>query len=143
MRPLRAVLLAGLVAVSPALAEETISYRSLVTPLLASGETVIGQPVVYPAGTAKVTAAIVTVPPGGETGWHVHAVPLFATILEGTLTVDYGSKGTKVYEAGDSLIEAVDWPHNGTNRGTVPVRLIAVYVGADGLANAEPAAAPR
>lgn len=140
---LRAVLLAGLVAAAPATAEETISYQSLVTPLLAAGETVIGQPIVYPAGKAKVTAAVVTLPPGGETGWHVHAVPLFATILDGALTVDYGAKGTKLYEAGDSLLEAVDWPHNGTNRGTVPVRILAVYIGADGLANAEPAATPR
>ena len=140
---LRAVLLAGLVAAAPATAEETISYQSLVTPLLAAGETVIGQPIVYPAGKAKVTAAVVTLPPGGETGWHVHAVPLFATILDGALTVDYGAKGTKLYEAGDSLLEAVDWPHNGTNRGNVPVRILAVYIGADGLANAEPAATPR
>jgi quercetin dioxygenase-like cupin family protein len=143
MRPLRAVLLAGLVAAAPATAEETISYQSLVTPLLAAGETVIGQPIVYPAGKAKVAAPLVPLPPGGETGWHVHAVPLFATILDGALTVDYGSKGTKLYKAGDSLLEAVDWPHNGTNRGTVPVRILAVYIGADGLANAEPAAAPR
>ena len=139
----RAVILAGLVAATPALGEEPKAYQNLLTPLLSSGETVIGQPIAYPAGTAKVTAAIVTVPPGGETGWHTHPVPLLATILEGELSVDYGSKGTKVFKAGDALLEAMNWPHNATNIGTVPVRILAVYMGADGALNAETAAGAK
>ena len=146
MIPFKAVSLAALLSVSflaPGAAEETISYQNLVTPLLSSGETIIGQPIAYPAGTAKVTAAIVTIPSGGETGWHTHPVPLFATILDGELAVDYGDKGTKVYKTGDSLLEAMNWPHNGTNTGTVPVRILAVYMGADGMVNAETAKAPQ
>ena len=146
MSPFKAGVLAAVLLAfppGPVLAEETISYQNLVTPLLASGETVIGQPIAYPDGKAKGTAAIVTIPPGNETGWHVHAVPLFATMLEGELTVDYGAKGTKVYKTGDSLLEAMDWPHNGANKGDAPVRILAVYMGAEGVANAEPAAAPE
>jgi quercetin dioxygenase-like cupin family protein len=120
----------------PALAEDTISYQTLVTPLLESGKTIIGDAIVYPAGTPKVTGAIVTVPPGGETGWHTHAVPLYAYILEGALTVDYGTKGIHTYKTGDSVLEAMNWPHNGRNLGPVPVRLLAVYMGADGVPNA-------
>ena len=52
------------------------------------------------------------------------------------LTVDYGTKGTRVYRAGDSVMEAMDWPHNGTNTGDIPMRLIAVYMGGGGKANA-------
>ena len=96
----------------------------------------LGQPLVYPAGKAKVTSAIITIPPGGETGWHSHAVPLYGYILDGELTVDYGSKGLKVYKTGDSLLEAVDWPHDGTNKGNAPVRILAVYIGAEGIDNA-------
>src|SRR5690606_11673322 len=95
---------------TPALPAESISYKMPVTPLLSTSETVIGQPIVFPAGTAKVTAAIITLPPGGETGWHSHPVPLFGYMLEGELTVDYGDKGVKVYKPGDSLMEAVNWP---------------------------------
>ena len=87
------------------------------------------------APAAKVTAAIVTVPPGGQTGWHSHEVPLFGYVLEGVLTVDYGSKGIKTYKTGDSWMEAVNWPHNGMNRGTVPVKLLAVYMGGGDKAN--------
>ena len=49
-----------------------------VTPLLASSETILGEPIQYPAGAqAKVTAAVVALDPGAETGWHTHGVPLF------------------------------------------------------------------
>lgn len=111
------------------------TYQNLLTPLLQSGNDVLGAPLAYPEGTPNVTAAIVTIPPGGETGLHEHEVPLFAYILEGELTVDYGDKGKKTYRAGDALLEAVGWPHNGTNTGTVPMKLVAVYMGGGSKAN--------
>lgn len=143
---LRRSVLGGLVALpllaSAASAEDLSAYQALLTPLLQSGETTIGQPIQYPAGAAKVTGAIVTLPPGGQTGWHTHEVPLFGYVLEGTLTVDYGSKGTKDYKAGDSWLEAMNWPHNGINNGSVPVRLIAVYMGGGDKANTIKTPAP-
>jgi quercetin dioxygenase-like cupin family protein len=53
--------------------------------LLATSETVIGQPILYPEGPAEVTAAIVTMAPGQATGWHRHDAPLVAYLLEGEL----------------------------------------------------------
>jgi quercetin dioxygenase-like cupin family protein len=108
----------------------------LLTPLLQAGTDVLGAPVSYPKGSPNVTAAIVIVPPGGETGWHRHEVPLFAYILEGELTVDYGDKGKRTYRAGDSVLEAMNWPHNGANTGEIPMKLLAVYMGGSGKANA-------
>ena len=139
---LRIALLAliALLPVASAPAEEAIATKTLVTPLIATSQTVIGQPFAYPSGTAKVTAVIVTIPPGGETGWHEHAVPLFGYMLDGVLTVDYGDKGTRIYKAGDSLMEAMNWPHDGANKGDVPVRILAVYLGAEGVPNATPVA---
>jgi len=138
----RTILAAGLIAasLSPAWSEDAVSLKPTVTPVLQESQTIIGQPIAYPTGTAEVTAAIVTIPPGGETGWHVHAVPLFGYMLEGELTVDYGDKGTHTYTVGDGLMEAMNWPHNGMNKGAVPVRILAVYIGANGVANAEPVA---
>ncbi|MDR3472520.1 MAG: cupin domain-containing protein [Devosia sp.] len=130
-----------LLALSPR-AEDLSPYQALLTPLLQSGQTVLGQPLQYPAGDPKVTGAIVTLPPGGETGWHSHEVPLFGYVLEGELTVDYGSKGVKLYKAGDSWLEAMNWPHNGMNKGQVPVKLIAVYMGGGDKANTVKSPAP-
>ncbi len=116
------------------------------TPLLATEQTVIGQEIDYPDGEALITSGIVSLPVGGETGWHVHGAPMFAYVLEGELTVDYGSRGTRTYRAGDALVEAVDWPHNGRNTGTIAVRILTVYSGAEDVVNAAmvpgPATAP-
>lgn len=105
-----------------------------VTPLLSTGQTIVGEPIAYPAGApAKVTASIVTFAPGDETGWHRHDVPTFGYILDGELTVDYGDKGQRTYRAGDALLEAMGQAHNGRNTGTAPMRILAVFIGADGL----------
>jgi quercetin dioxygenase-like cupin family protein len=134
--------LAFLLAAPAARGDDTTVTRPAATveTLMATGETVLGQAIAYPPGAAKVTAAIVTVPPGGETGWHTHAVPLFGYILAGELTVDYGADGLHTYRPGDTLMEAMNHPHNGMNRGTADVRLLAVYMGSANLPNSSPAA---
>jgi len=131
---LAALALTGSLLPSPLSADEEPSAS--VETLFTGSTTAIGQPLAYPVGEAVVTSQIITLPPGASTGWHVHAVPLYGYILEGELTVDYGTEGARVYRTGDSLLEAVDWPHDGHNRGEVPVRILAVYIGAAGLANA-------
>jgi len=101
--------------------------------ILDSGVTVVGETIVYPTtGPANVTAAIVTMAPGEKTIAHAHGVPLFAYILEGELTVDYGAHGTRIYRPGDAFLEAMSVWHDGINTGTVPVKLLAVYMGAKG-----------
>jgi len=142
-RILSAAALLSLPLAAGAAAEESAAYQNLLTPLLSSGTTIIDQPIAYPEGTPKVTGAIVTIPPGGETGWHLHEVPLFVYILEGEVTVDYGEKGVKVVKQGESILEAMDWAHNGMNKTDKPLRILAVYMGADGIDNAETAAAPK
>ena len=99
---------------------------------------VLGTALYYPEGPVNITAAIVTIPAGGTTGTHRHEVPLFAYVLEGELTVDYGDKGIRTYRAGDSVLEAIEVPHTGTNTGAVPMRLLAVYMGGGEAANTVP-----
>lgn len=127
----------------PALALEENKYQNLLTPVLKSDRDILGQPVAYPAGPLLITSAIVTIPPGGETGWHLHEVPLFVYVLEGVVTVDYGEKGVRTYQPGTGFIEAMNWAHNGRNEGTVPVKIMAVYMGGGDKANTEMAADPN
>jgi quercetin dioxygenase-like cupin family protein len=110
--------------------------------LLEADHTVVGESVAYPRSDAKVTAVLATFAPGESTGWHRHGVPLVGYVLEGELTVDYGPRGKHVYRAGDAIMEAIEAPHEGTNTGTGPIRILVVYMGAKGLPNSEPAAAP-
>lgn len=124
-------------------AEESDKYQSLLTPLLETGTDIVNQAIVYPPGTPKVTSAIVVIPPGEETGWHTHEVPLYVHVLEGTVTVDYGGKGTKTYEAGETFMEAMNWPHNGMNNASVPVRILVVYMGSEDKTNTATAPGPQ
>jgi quercetin dioxygenase-like cupin family protein len=107
-------------------------------PLLSTGTNVVGETIVYPSGQAHVTASIVTLAPGERTVVHKHGVPMFAYILEGEITVDYGDKGKRTYRPGDALMEAMDVAHFGENTGTQPMRLVAVYMGAKGASDVVP-----
>lgn len=108
-------------------------------PLLSTSKTIVGETIRYPrTGEAHVTAAIFTLEPGGKSILHKHGVPLFAYILEGELTVDYGKHGTRTYKKGDSLMEAMNVAHFSVNNGTEPVRLLAVYMGASGAKDVVP-----
>jgi quercetin dioxygenase-like cupin family protein len=138
---LRRTLIAVLAALAafPALAQSAPpppSYPAV--PLLSTGTTIVGEKIRYPSGDAHVTAAIVTLAPGARTIMHRHDVPLFAYILEGELTVDYGAHGKRTYTQGESLMEAMAVPHFGVNTGDKTMRLIGVYMGADGAKDVTP-----
>ena len=104
--------------------------------LLETDQTVLEQPFAYPAGRSRITAARITVPPGATVPLHLHPVPLFVYILQGEIVVDYGSEGIRTYRKGDAFVEAYQWPHHARNGGKGNVQLLAVYAGAEGVANA-------
>jgi quercetin dioxygenase-like cupin family protein len=99
--------------------------------LYSGSTTVTGEEIAYPAGKAHVNALIVTLAPGEKTMLHQHGVPVFIHILEGEVTVDYGEQGKKTFKQGESFLEAMKVTHAGMNSGSVPVRILAVYMGSD------------
>jgi len=104
--------------------------------LLSSDKTVIGQTIKYPGPPpAQITSVIVTLRPGESTGWHEHQVPSYGYILEGEVTIDYRSKGTRTYKAGEAFLEVIDWRHNAKCTSDIPVRILAVFMGAQGRKN--------
>lgn len=124
----------AVLAVLPATSFAADAYPSTV--LVDTGKTITGEDIRYPStGPAKVTALVVTIQPGTETVLHHHPAPMFAYMLEGDLTVDYGPAGKHDYHAGDAFVEAMDIPHKGINSGSQPVRILAVSMGAEGTAN--------
>jgi quercetin dioxygenase-like cupin family protein len=131
-----AVLAAGALAGPAGAFDAAPNYPAV--PLLSTGKTIVGETIRYPTGAAHVTAALVTLAPGGRTILHKHGVPLFAYILSGVLTVDYGAHGTRSYTQGKSFMEAMDVAHFGLNKGAEPVRILAVYMGAAGAQDVIP-----
>jgi quercetin dioxygenase-like cupin family protein len=128
----------GLLMSASAAVAESSGTRSV----LSTGTTVTDEPIRYPSGAAHITAVELTLKPGQQTGWHTHAVPLFGYILEGELTVDYGVKGKRTYRKGEALAEAMNEAHNGRNTGRRTLKILVVFIGADGVPNTSPASRP-
>lgn len=118
------------------------------TVVLKTTRTAAGQPIAYPKGeAAEVTASVVTIAPGAETGWHTHAVPLYVWVAAGKVRVEYDGAPAVTVKAGEALVEAVGVAHNGRNEGSEPAKLLVFTAGFEGKPNvakaARPAPAPR
>jgi len=101
-----------------------------VLPLLQTTINSVGQPIAYPHdGTPEVTALLVEMAPGEETGWHQHPVPLLGYLLAGELTVYQITGEKRVVRTGEVSLESVDVVHNGVNEGSVPCKMIVFVVG--------------
>jgi quercetin dioxygenase-like cupin family protein len=126
-----------------ALAPPAAAVSPEVRMVLSTGMTVTGEPIHYPSGgPAHLIAEVITLQPGQQTGWHTHPVPLFGYILQGELTVNYGAKGKRIYRKGDGLAEAINEAHNGRNTGPNPMKILAVYMGQEGLPDSASAPPP-
>lgn len=101
----------------------------------AASRTVLGQEIEYVDGEPQVSLSIVTLEPGESTGPHHHEAPLLGWVLEGELTVDYGPDGERIYETGDSFLEAVGTTHDGRNTGDSTMRILVVNLGSDAVEN--------
>lgn len=99
--------------------------------LLDTKTDILGAPFAYPEGDARLISEIIMLAPGEEGPLHRHLVPMFAYLLEGELTVNYGVQGTRSYKAGDALVEAIGVRHRGLNAGATPVKLLVVYMAAN------------
>jgi quercetin dioxygenase-like cupin family protein len=102
-----------------------------------------GQPIAYlETDNPEVTVMTVEIPPGAETGWHSHPAPVYAYVLSGSLTVESQGNEKLIFQAGDAIIEVVNTRHCGTNTGSIPVKLVVFYTGAENLPNVTRTAAP-
>ena len=81
-----------LLALSGAIVAEGEEYASVRTTKVAVATTAAnGQRLSYlTSDRPEVTALIVEIPPGGETGWHLHNVPVYAYMIAGTIIVEMG-----------------------------------------------------
>jgi len=101
--------------------------------ILKTDTTSIGQKIVYPNfENDEVSVVKVTIPPGNSTGWHKHVFPVFAYVLQGTLTVEVENRKTMQFLPNTSFSEVINIPHNGVNNGKEDVILIAFFMGEKG-----------
>ncbi len=114
--------------------EDYVGLR--VTRLITSTTATNGQKLSYlRTDRPEVTVMRVDIPPGAETGWHLHRVPVYAYVLAGTITVEMEDGKKYTFKEGDVILEVMNIPHNGRNNGTVPVSLVVFYTGETGVPN--------
>ena len=95
-----------------------------------------GQPIHYlQTDHPEVTAMTVEIPPGAQTGWHLHREPVYAYVLAGQLEVELADGKKLQFRQGDAIVEVQNIAHNGRNIGSDPVRLAVFYTGEVGQPN--------
>jgi len=110
--------------------EKAYSGDVRVQTLLRSSTNSAGQTIEYPHdGKAEVSILKVEIPPGKETGWHQHPVPIFGYVLAGQVTVHLANGHTHTFHQGDAMAESVKMLHNGVNEGKETTKLLIFVAG--------------
>jgi quercetin dioxygenase-like cupin family protein len=97
----------------------------VVTEIARTTKTATGQPITLPPGPLQVVATIYSLAPGVKLPAHKHPFQRYAYVLEGELTVQQADSASRVYRAGDFIVESVDGWHFGA-AGTGPVKLLVI-----------------
>ena len=114
------------------LAEQDVT----VTAVMKGSTTIGGQQIVYPkTDKAEMASVLIEIQPGKESGRHMHPVPTYVHVLEGTLTVEFEDGSRQTFKAGSGFLEVVNTWHNGKNLGEVPLKFLVVFAGEEGKPN--------
>jgi quercetin dioxygenase-like cupin family protein len=107
-----------------------------VTPVMKSSITISGQKIEYPkTDKAEMASILVEIQPGKENGHHMHPVPTYVHVLEGTMTVEFEDGSRQTFKAGSGFLEVVNTLHSAKNLGEVPLKLLVVFAGEEGKSN--------
>ena len=107
-----------------------------VTAVMKGSRTIGGQNIEYPkTDKAEIASVMIEIQPGKESGRHMHPVPTYVHVLEGTLTVEFEDGSRQAFKAGSGFLEAVNTWHNVKNLGEAPLKFLVVFAGEEGKPN--------
>ena len=116
----------------PVLSEQ----EATVTAVMKGSRTIGGQKIEYPkTDKAEMASVLIEIQPGKESGRHLHPVPTYVHVLEGTLTIEFEDGSRQTFQAGSGFLEVVNTWHNGKNLGELPLRFLVVFAGEEGKPN--------
>lgn len=90
----------------------------------------------------EAVVARVEVAPGASAGWHTHPGDEISYVFEGEATLLMAGQVPRKVSAGEAFVIPGGVVHNAINSGSVPTKLVGVYVVEKGLPLASPAPAP-
>jgi quercetin dioxygenase-like cupin family protein len=128
-----ATMLVGIAFVSAAaVAQDALPAGFKTQPLLKTGQTRDGEPIVYPDGKPEIISVIGTIEPGGRTPLHEHPVPVYVYILEGEVELQTQGGQPHKYKTGEAYIEALNRGHQLFNKSNAMAKVLVVFVGQEG-----------
>ena len=114
-------------------AQAQYSNELTIEKVLKTDTTNSGQKIYFPQSeNNEVSILRITIPPGKSTGWHTHEFPVFAYVEEGELTVELENNKSLTFQKNSSFSEVINTLHNGINKGTENIILIAFFMGEKG-----------
>ena len=126
-KAVKALLLVGLVSAGALMAQNSGLTRTLV-----------GRGDMSVPGREAVVARV-ELAPGARAGRHTHPGDEIAYVMEGESTLLIDGEPPRAVKAGESFIVPAGVIHDAVNNGTVPVKLVGVYVVEKGKPLAIPA----
>ena len=87
--------------------------------------------------THEAVMGVAEIAPGAMAGKHRHPGIEIGYILEGSVTLEHEGESAKQLKAGDAF-KNEPGVHNARNTGTVPVKILAIYLVEKGKPIAEP-----
>ena len=126
-KAVKALLLVGLVSAGALMAQNSGLTRTLV-----------GRGDMSVPGREAVVARV-ELAPGARAGRHTHPGDEIAYVMEGESTLLIDGEPPRAVKAGESFIVPAGVIHDAVNNGTVPVKLVFVYVVEKGKPLATPA----
>jgi quercetin dioxygenase-like cupin family protein len=102
------------------------------TVVMQTTKTLVGQNLAYPVARPQITTMLVEIAPGRNTFPHMHRGLAVTYVLAGTLMVQGDGIDARRYKAGEAFVEPINTWHIVGNGGVTPLRILIVYVGAEG-----------
>lgn len=123
---------------TPQVPKDYEGVKATEIPAIEFGKTILGQDFNYPNGQPLIKTHLVEIEAGKETTWHLHAIPVFAYVISGEMTINYGPLGIRTLKAGDSYVEAINVCHEARATSKLPVKIIAVMMSEQGMDLSKP-----
>ena len=76
----------------------------------------------------EIVQVITEIPPGVESGWHIHPGEEVGYIVAGTVQMEIEGKPTLTLRAGDPFLMPPRTPHNATDLGPETGRMLSTYI---------------
>jgi quercetin dioxygenase-like cupin family protein len=109
---------------------------AIVSDVMKGSRTIAGQTIEYPkTNKAEINSVRVDIPPGRESGRHMHPFPTYVHVLEGMLTVEFEDGSRQSFKAGSGFLEGVNTWLNVKNLEETPLRYLTVIAGEEGKSN--------